>query len=125
LIVLNKYLRDVHRFGFDSLAAMGAHGDQIVEQAVAMMTRFARVANYSQDEDPYAEISEDIEQLKARIKKLSAQSTHWKMNLHDLSEELPINWENILCVAQETHAAYESLIRARQKLSSLTTSVND
>ena len=40
-------------------------------------------------------MSDNPEELKAQIKKLSAQAMTWKMNLHDLSEELPVNWENI------------------------------
>ena len=32
---------------------------------------------------------EDVEALKAQIKKLNAQATNLKMNLHDLSEDLP------------------------------------
>jgi len=115
LIVLNKYLRDVHRFGFDSLAVLAQQGDQIVNQAAALIAQFAQVAHYGQ-EDLDLEIPEDLDQLKARIKKLSAQAIHWKMNLHDLSEELPVNWETILDTAQQTHAAYDALTHARQKL---------
>lgn len=56
------------------------------------------------------------EELKAEIKKLSARAMNMKMNLHDLSEELPINWTTILTVAQETHDAYATLEAARKKL---------
>ncbi len=35
----------------------------------------------------------DVEELKAEIKKLSARAMQAKMDLHDLSEELPINWQ--------------------------------
>ena len=38
---------------------------------------------------------ETIETLKAEIKKLSSQAVQAKMDLHDLSEELPANWERI------------------------------
>ncbi len=58
----------------------------------------------------------DIGALKAEIKKLSARATTTKMNLHDLSEELPINWENILSVAQQAYDAYCELTEARAKL---------
>ena len=34
----------------------------------------------------------DVETLKAEIKKLSAKATQAKMDLHDLSEELPLQW---------------------------------
>jgi hypothetical protein len=58
----------------------------------------------------------EIDTLKAEIKKLSARATTMKMNLHDLSEELPINWESIPAVAQEAYAAYRELTEAREKL---------
>jgi hypothetical protein len=55
-------------------------------------------------------------ELKAEIKKLSAKAINMKMNLHDLAEDLPINWPNIMSVAQETHEAYRALELARQAL---------
>lgn len=62
-----------------------------------------------------------IDELKAEIKKLSAKATHMKMNLHDLSEELPVNWTNILPIAQETYDAYAALEAARKRLKELET----
>ena len=62
-----------------------------------------------------------IDELKAEIKKLSAKATNMKMNLHDLSEELPVNWTNIPAVAQETYEAYAALEAARKKLKELET----
>jgi hypothetical protein len=62
----------------------------------------------------------EIDALKAEIKKLNAKATQAKMDLHDLSEELPTDWQRIPAVAQvafETHAA---LVAARQKLAALT-----
>jgi hypothetical protein len=58
----------------------------------------------------------DIETLKAEIKKLSAKAINMKMNLHDLSEELPINWGTIMTVAQETYDSYKALEEARAAL---------
>ena len=63
---------------------------------------------------------EDIDTLKAEIKKLNAQATQLKMDLHDLSEELPIGWERIPEVAEKTFLAYQKLTAARQKLASAT-----
>lgn len=60
-----------------------------------------------------------VDELKAEIKKLSAKATSMKMNLHDLSEELPVNWTSIPDVARETHAAYAALEAARKKLKEL------
>jgi len=63
----------------------------------------------------------DADTLKAEIKKLSARATTMKMNLHDLSEELPVNWTSILTVAQETYDAYAALEAARRSLKTLET----
>ena len=41
----------------------------------------------------------DIEALKLESRKLNAKATQAKMDLHDLSEELPTNWERIPEVA--------------------------
>jgi len=54
--------------------------------------------------------------LKAEIKKLSARAMQAKMDLHDLSEELPINWERILEVAQCAYEAFGALERKRAEL---------
>ncbi len=59
---------------------------------------------------------EDVDQLKTQIKKLSAQATNLKMNLHDLSEELPTGWEKIPDVAQQAFQAYKTLAEARARL---------
>jgi len=58
----------------------------------------------------------DVEALKAEVKKLSAQATQSKMDLHDLSEELPINWERIPDVAGHCHDLYARLTDARARL---------
>ncbi|AMA61600.1 NifX-associated nitrogen fixation protein [Bradyrhizobium sp. CCGE-LA001] len=46
LIVLNKQLRDVHRFGFESLAKLVGEGDKYVKDGVSMIRKFPSVANY-------------------------------------------------------------------------------
>jgi hypothetical protein len=61
----------------------------------------------------------DIDALKTDIKKLSAKAVNAKMNLHDLSEELPVNWTSIIDVAKATHEAYAALAAAREKLKEL------
>lgn len=61
----------------------------------------------------------DIETLKAEIKKLSARATTAKMNLHDLSEEMPINWQQIMTTAQATHDAFRALDEARARLKAM------
>lgn len=61
----------------------------------------------------------DIDTLKAEIKKLSARAINAKMNLHDLSEELPVSWQTIMDVAQATYDAFKALDEARAKLKAL------
>jgi len=63
---------------------------------------------------------EDVDALKTRVKKLNAQATQAKMDLHDLSEELPTNWEKILDVAQVAYDAHQSLMAARRELAAAT-----
>ncbi len=59
-----------------------------------------------------------VEELEARVKKLSMRATQAKMNLHDLSEELPVDWEKIPEVAEATHAVFRDLAAARKELKS-------
>lgn len=58
----------------------------------------------------------DNGELKARVKKLNAQATQFKMDLHDLSEELPLGWEKIPELAARTFDAYQALAEARNQL---------
>lgn len=58
----------------------------------------------------------ELERLKADIKKLSAKATQAKMDLHDLSEELPLNWQSIMVVAQRAHEAFAELEKKREDL---------
>ncbi len=46
LIVVNKQLRDVHRFGFETFAKLAAEGDKYVQQGVEMIEKFPDAANY-------------------------------------------------------------------------------
>ena len=62
---------------------------------------------------------ETIDTLKAEIKKLSSQAVQTKLDLHDLSEELPTGWERIREVAEKTYVTYQKLAEARRKLAEL------
>jgi len=46
LIVVNKQLRDVHRFGFDNLAKLEEEGSKFVKAGVEMIEKFPDVAKY-------------------------------------------------------------------------------
>ena len=61
----------------------------------------------------------DVETLKAELKRLSAKATTAKMDLHDLSEELPTDWEHIPEVAAKAHAVFAELTAKRAQLKRL------
>ena len=46
LIVVNKQLRDVHRFGFDTLEKLAEEGTKLVNAGVEMIVKFPEVAKY-------------------------------------------------------------------------------
>lgn len=44
LVVLNRHLRDVHRFGFETFAKLAEAGDKLVDDAVAWIEKHPEVA---------------------------------------------------------------------------------
>ncbi|MFT4079475.1 NifX-associated nitrogen fixation protein [Rhodomicrobium lacus] len=46
LVVVNKHLRDVHRFGFDSYEKLVSDGEKLVASAIEMIEKFPEVAKY-------------------------------------------------------------------------------
>jgi hypothetical protein len=60
-------------------------------------------------------MSSDIDP-KMHLRRLSATATQAKMDLHDLSEELPINWQQIMDIAQRAYDAFAALEQARATL---------
>jgi probable nitrogen fixation protein len=46
LIVVNKQLRDVHRFGFDSMGKLAEEGQKLVSAGVTMIETYPDVAKY-------------------------------------------------------------------------------
>jgi hypothetical protein len=57
-----------------------------------------------------------IDELKAQQKKLSARAIDLKLQLHDLSEELPVNWEQIPAVAQRAYEAFRELAALKARI---------
>jgi hypothetical protein len=57
--------------------------------------------------------------LKTELKKISARAMQLKMDLHDLSEELPRNWQLIPGVATQAYQAFAELQAKRQELEAL------
>ena len=46
LVVINKYLRDMHRFGFNDMGKLAEEGGKLVDAAVEMINQFPEVAKY-------------------------------------------------------------------------------
>ncbi|MBI1174034.1 MAG: NifX-associated nitrogen fixation protein [Sideroxydans sp.] len=46
LVVINKYLRDVHRFGFNDMEKLAEEGAKLVDSAVEMIEKFPEVAKF-------------------------------------------------------------------------------
>ena len=46
LIVYTKSLRDVHRFGFDSIEKLNVEADKVISAAIGMIEKFPEVVNY-------------------------------------------------------------------------------
>ncbi len=46
LVVVNKHLRDVHRFGFPTLDKLAEEGGKLVQSGVEMIQKFPEVVNY-------------------------------------------------------------------------------
>jgi len=57
-----------------------------------------------------------LEDLEKRVRKLSMRATEAKMNLHDLAEKLPTDWEKIPEVAAATFDLFKDLSAARKDL---------
>jgi probable nitrogen fixation protein len=46
LVVINKYLRDVHRFGFNDMGKLAEEGGKLVDAAVEIIDKFPEVAKF-------------------------------------------------------------------------------
>ena len=46
LVVINKYLRDVHRFGFNDMEKLAEEGGKLVDTAIEMINKFPEVAKF-------------------------------------------------------------------------------
>lgn len=46
LIVVNKQLRDIHRFGFENFAKLAEEGEKLVKAGVEMIDKFPEAARY-------------------------------------------------------------------------------
>lgn len=63
-----------------------------------------------------SEETKNIEELKAQIKRLNSKAGQMKMDLHDLAEGLPTDYQKLMDVAAETYEIYRHLDELKQHL---------
>lgn len=61
----------------------------------------------------------ELEDLQKKVRKLNSRAGVAKMELHDLAEDLPINWREIKVVAERTYAVFAELDAAKLELAAL------
>ncbi len=60
-----------------------------------------------------------IEELKTQIKRLNSKAGQMKMDLHDLAEGLPTDYEHLVAAANETYQIYRQLDNLKTQLKQL------
>ncbi len=65
------------------------------------------------------EATTNIEELNKKIKRLNSKAGQMKMDLHDLAEGLPTDYEKLMGVAEATYKIYCELNDLKQKLKQL------
>jgi hypothetical protein len=63
--------------------------------------------------------NQSIDELKVEIKRLNSKAGQLKMDLHDLAEGLPTNYEQLMELAGTTYDVYRKLNEMRQQLKTL------
>lgn len=59
---------------------------------------------------------EAVADLKKKVRKLNSKAGQMKMDLHDLAEGLPTDYETLLETAQKTYDIFRELDQLKQKL---------
>ncbi|MDJ0732172.1 MAG: CCE_0567 family metalloprotein [Crocosphaera sp.] len=59
---------------------------------------------------------EAVADLKKKVRKLNSKAGQMKMDLHDLAEGLPTDYENLLETAQKTYDIFRELDQLKKKL---------
>jgi hypothetical protein len=57
-----------------------------------------------------------VEELKTQIRRLNSKAGQMKMDLHDLAEGLPTNYQQLMDVAAETYEIFRKLDEMKQQL---------
>ncbi|MBF2065906.1 MAG: hypothetical protein IGS39_16020 [Calothrix sp. C42_A2020_038] len=58
----------------------------------------------------------NVEELKTQIRRLNSKAGQMKMDLHDLAEGLPTNYQQLMDVAAETYEIFRKLDEMKQQL---------
>ncbi len=61
-------------------------------------------------------ISSEIADLKTKIKRLNSKAGQMKMDLHDLAEGLPTDYETLIDTATATYEIYRQLAELKKQL---------
>ena len=61
---------------------------------------------------------EAVAELKKKIKKLNSKAGQMKMDLHDLAEGLPTDYEKLIEEATKTYEIFRQLAQLKQQLKS-------
>ena len=62
------------------------------------------------------QVTNDVEELKTQIRRLNSKAGQMKMDLHDLAEGLPTNYQQLMEVAAETYEIFRKLDEMKQQL---------
>ncbi|HLP91063.1 MAG TPA: CCE_0567 family metalloprotein [Nostocaceae cyanobacterium] len=61
-------------------------------------------------------MTNSIEELQTKIKKLNSKAGQMKMDLHDLAEGLPTDYQKLMEVAAATYEIFHQLDELKQQL---------
>ena len=62
------------------------------------------------------QVTNQVEELKTQIRRLNSKAGQMKMDLHDLAEGLPTNYQQLMEVAAETYEIFRKLDEMKQQL---------
>lgn len=134
LVLVSKVLRDAQRFGFASLEKLAAEGERLVSQgseaarcfpappgmgdaaAPGDAMRDVPVPSSSGDTASQEANVLDVNGLRTRMRRLKSEAGQLQMDLHDLAESLPQDWQKIPEVADRTHRKFAELARIQHDL---------
>lgn len=61
----------------------------------------------------------NVDELRIQIRRLNSKAGQLKMDLHDLAEGLPTNYERLMDAAQETYDIFHQIDQLKKQLKQL------